>query len=323
MKLREASFPLKWELTRHKSSLPKLSTLSCRERANIAQSLSYKQVFEADIPLLNPAEQRKLRWKFLRNFYLATRQIPFDKCSFENALFNQPSLPITVEHFVAAVQSEYKFPNDMKMDSVLRLLFFSFAIDRKNSVDWREILVCYKILLYFRFIRDKSIDLVMILFEIYAEGFGASGRIVSKDGFVIKDARQSLRAVFTAPCINDIDIAAMDDRLEELYKSAIKRGDTIIWRNLLTMINEGSPGLLEQWRILSWDRLPPELRLVALDESQLYHFKNADAIVGRYQLTQALIIADHNCLKHVFRAWKMFTITTTGARVYNIVKIKR
>jgi hypothetical protein len=60
-----------------------------------------------------------------------------------------------------------------------------------------------------------------------------------------------------------------------------------------------------------------------MDEAQLKHYNQAELIIGRYQLSQALQLYHKNTYKIIFRAWKFQTIKASGARAYAVKKMKR
>jgi len=54
------------------------------------------------------------------------------------------------------------------MDNHIRWLYWSFDGGRDNQVDWREILACFKLMVYYKLIQPKTIELLISIFDIFA-----------------------------------------------------------------------------------------------------------------------------------------------------------
>ena len=146
--LERGSFSLKWETLRTKSSFPAIhhktvGNFRIFEQKLLAKSMSFEQILNTSIPVDDPETKCKLRWKAIRQLYTITRLEEYNKFSFEMILYENATNLVTEEHFVFNIIKTYKFPNHMKMDAHLRWLYWTFDEERKNAVDWRDILVYY------------------------------------------------------------------------------------------------------------------------------------------------------------------------------------
>lgn len=266
---------------------------------------------------------RKNRWKHMRNLFLIISKPPFDKCSFENALVAHAHNFMTLEQFVMRMVYEFKFPPKMKMDEYARWLYQSFDECQENNVDWREMLLYYKVLRYFRFVRDRPLDLLLLLFDVYGEG-GDCGEgsersaMIDKDRIVLHSAKSHLTTIFTVPCLSETELYGMETMLEGLLDYLDLRNNRIARRELEQNYRNGTFSIraVNYWATLAWQQLLPDQRLTILDEAQLQHAYAADVIISRYQNQQALVIFTKNTKKHFFRAWKIQTIKASGARAF-------
>jgi hypothetical protein len=116
----------------------------------------------------------------------------------------------------------------------------------------------------------------------------------------------------------------MNDRMTEALANdpkldprspIIKRG---AFRNLLRI----SPVLVDSWQKMMWMRIPMDLRLAALDHSQVESIYVADAIVAKFQVRKALAFAQFNVYKRVVSQWKRETLTASIIRRFAIKKYK-
>ncbi len=321
--LASGSFSLKWETGRSKTVFPALKAppFRLKERTVLAKSMSYDQLLNISVSTEDQEEKRRNRWKALRNTHLITQSPPFHKHSFETALYTNANHILSEEHFVMTIMNEYKFPNSMKMDAHLRWLYWSFDHERENNVDWRDVLLHYKILMYFRWVKDRTCELILILFNIYVEG--ENKQIAFKDDFVLKEADQALMKIFLAPCVLETEIVHMTNLAEDMIIKIQDKGNTIIRRQFQKMLSDYNPKLLQYWSRLMWELLPSDMRLTVLDESQMHHHDLAENIIARFKYEQALNMYKKNTSKVFFREWKLHTLRSTGVRAYANKKLRR
>jgi hypothetical protein len=116
----------------------------------------------------------------------------------------------------------------------------------------------------------------------------------------------------------------MNDRLSEAIakdpklsvdSKIIKRG---VFRNFLKV----SPKLVDSWQKMTWLRVPMDLRLAALDNSQVESIHVVDLIFAKFQLRKALAFAQFNVYKRCVFQWKKETLTASIIRRFAIKKYK-
>ncbi len=81
--------------------------------------------------------------------------------------------------------------------------------------------------------------------------------------------------------------------------------------------------IVTQWSKQGWERIGTELRLTVIDEAQLFHRDNAERLLTRYKLSQALKIYARNCLKVVVKEWRLVSLRESGVRNYIMKKMYR
>jgi hypothetical protein len=316
------SFPLSWETSRSKTVFPALKGPPFRvnERTVLAKSMKYAQLLDTSVVVEDEEQKRKHRWKLVRQLHVVTQSADHRMHSLERALFTNAQYIINEDLFVSCIIAEYRFGNDTCMNAQLRWLYASFDRERQNVTDWREVLVYYRALMYFRWVREREKDLVLVLTDIYSEGNGADR--AHKDSFELKNVSHVLRVIFRCPCESDGDVAQIDTLLQPLLDRMVKHGNIIIRRLLAKTLDEYLP-LLRSWGVMLWQRLSTDLRLTVLDEAQLQHRDNAERIISRFKLEQAMRMCSRNTSKLFFREWKFYTMRSTGVRSYSNKKMRR
>lgn len=323
--LQKASFALKWEKDARKSTFPisKGPPYRIFEQTHMADSMNFDEVYNLTVTVEDEEIKRKQRWKSLRQVYLITRETPpYHTHSLENTLFANSLHTITEEHFVMSIINEYKFPNKMKVDVHLRWLYWSFDKNRQNIVDWREILIAYKILIFYRFVRDRTLDLILLLFDIYAEGVSTAK--TDKEKILVTPANHILSTILLTPCITDSEIVNMRLLLEEELLPEIEtRFHNKINRKNASQLLTKYPKILTTWSNYCWERLSSEMRLTVLDEATMQHQENADMIIARRQLSLAIGLYTKHIKRRQFIAWKLITIRLSGANAFILKILKR
>eukprot|EP01040_Poterioochromonas_malhamensis_P005054 gene5054-5417_t len=293
--------------------------------------MKFEEILNVNVRVEDTEQQRRSRWKAVHHLYSMTTREPFNKISFENAIYSNATYTVNADYFVSSIIQEYRFPNSLKMDEHLRYLFYTFDQGRSNCVDWRHILLCYRLLRHFRFVRDRPIILILELFIIFTEAYRVSSKDphtsaeVKKDHLFLEPADEQLMKIFSVPCLSDSDIMMMKELAHPLFTAVrIRHNNRITRRELDRLISEPEHKKLVQfWSRHAWERLSSDMRLTVMDEAMLQHRDNAEVIIGRYQLMQALAMYHRNTYKVFFRAWKFQTIQASGARAYAIKKMKR
>ena len=300
----------------------------------------------------NSSMRRKRKWKELRLLYNILTQKDYSHGSIENALWFYSPNVVTLDIFIAAMMAEFQFDRALCIDNNLRWLYWSFEGGTKNSVDWRDIVVAYKIIVFFRLVRNRTIDLLVILFDVFASNKedpvkGLRGD--PDDSWYIPNANVYLKKIFTCVCQSDFEAKGMEDLLiqcvDSFYQSALfDRTKTLsrtkmssqmlaskepkalphkIMRKEFKKILEASHTLVTNWQHLAWARLPTDLRLLAYDEAQVRAVENIDKITLRFKLEQALRIYHKLVYKKMFKEWKIVIQKEAKLNKYIIKKVYR
>lgn len=355
------SSPLKWEGSPLKTNLPLIKSMPYRisQRDELARSLSFSQLFSLRDCEVNGQQQRAYRWKALRQLHLVANQQGYAKHSLVQALHRLPSYRVTMEHFVQAVMAEFHFDKALKMEAHLKWLFWSFSDRRQpqqqeqegegeveqvevvegggsssaggsGRVDWRDILAAYQVLTFFRWVRERTVDLFLQLTDIFSEGLPQGeqvgmGRVVHREDFLIAKPCDLLRRLALLVCQSDGELIGMETFSEELSARLAREGfaKAMRRRELARWLASGGPQctqFLTQWGNLAWQRLSSDQRLTILDESQLYHKSQAELIINKHKLSQALLLYHTHLLRAVVRGWRSATIRATGARIFLLRK---
>lgn len=112
--------------------------------------------------------RRKKKWKEIKYLYSLLQSPKYSHGSIENALWFYGNSTISSLVFIQAMINEYKFERELCIDNNLRILYSSFDGGTQDLVDWREILITFKIIVFFRFVRNRPDDLLLMLFDILA-----------------------------------------------------------------------------------------------------------------------------------------------------------
>jgi hypothetical protein len=309
-------FLLKWENGTTKQSFGPSSKLPLRlcERNTLAAAMTFEQIADTGEFVQDEDTRRKHKWKAVRNFYSVTRQEKYKNCSFEKALWTHAGTNVTSHHFVAAMIAELTFDQSMYYDKQLRNMYFSFEGGKHDKADWRDILATFKILVYFRLVKEEPLELILLLFDVYTTG-DKQGRALKKEYHVLQNASEIIRRICIMPCILSTEIGIMDSKLVDLFH-VLKAEREVITRGAfkrLLDLEEHRP-IVKLFAKYAWDRLPTELRLTAFDEAQMRHHDNAEALLMRHKLSQAIMMYNKSIMRIVYREWKMEMLREAGVR---------
>lgn len=309
-------FLLKWENGTTKHSFGPASKLPLRlhDRVKLAESMSFEQIIDTGEFVEDDDARRKFKWKAMRDFYSVTLQDRYKHCNMEKALWVHAGTKVTSHHFVAALMAEYDFELSMYYDRRLRNLYFSFEGGKHDNADWRDILATYRVLVHFRHIKESPLELILLLFDIYTTG-DKDGKSVKKEKYVLTNATEYIHRIFKVPCITGAEIGVMDSKLVDLFHILKVEKQTITrlaFQRLLE--SEEHNHLVKLWAKYAWERLPTELKLTAYDEAQLRHRDNAEALLMRHKLSQAIMMYNKTILRVVYREWKLEMLREAGVR---------
>lgn len=321
MSINNKTSTFKWETSIPKSSFPTNQKFPYRisERDKLADLMSVQQILDTSELVEDSHARRKRKWKEIRQLWSICRLPEYRKKSIENALWHYGHRGITVDHFIMALTAEFDFGNCLKMDSHLRWLYWSFEGGAKNKVDWRDILASFKIIIFFRLVQNRTAELLVILFDIYAEG-GSDPNAQPNDEWYITARAGILSRIFHLTCETNDEVAiigmALEDLLLKLEENHTRRVSRRAFKNFL----RSNPALVNTWRLISWERLPSELRLQVLDEAQREAQDNADVILFKYKSKQAYEMYVKHTLRVVFKDWTI--ATTLGTRIRKCIDKK-
>lgn len=181
--------------------------------AKLANSLTTDEVFKTSLVGEDADERRRKKWKLIRQLWSIFRQPPYNRGSIENALWFYGNRGVTVHHFVMAIVSEFKFAQRLNVDNYLRWLYWSFEGGSQDGVDWRDMLVAFKIVILFRMVKTRALDLLIILFDIYAVP-GAKGDLGHPDDdWYLPKANKYLAKIFHSVCETEDDIKSIDEHI--------------------------------------------------------------------------------------------------------------
>eukprot|EP01032_Pedospumella_encystans_P023391 gene23391-26478_t len=309
-------FLLKWENGTTKHTFGPSSVLPLRgvDRNKLAQSMTFQQIEDTGEFIQNDDERRKYKWKAIRNFYSLTQQDQYKKCSIEKALWVHAGTRVTSHHFVAALIGEYNFDKSMYYDKQLRNMYFSFEGGKHDNADWRDIFATFKVMQCFRMVKENPLELLLLLFDIYTAGDN-QGKSVRKEHYILHNATEFIQRIFRIPCITSTEIANVDIKLVDIFyvlkleKQKITRGS---FQRLLEMPEHVH--LVKMWANYAWERLPTDLRLIAYDEAQMRHRDNAEALLMRHKLGQAIHMYNRTILRIVYKEWKLEMLRESGVR---------
>lgn len=187
------------------------------ERINIAKLMTVKEILSTTEFDENVTMKRKRRWKEIRQLYLITQQKEYCHGSIENALWFYGSSTVTLLVFITALTAEFNFDQTQHIDKHLRWLYWSFDGGSTDTVDWREILIALKVVVLFRLIRNRTKDLLVMLFDVFAYTKSDSklGLRGSPDQFwYVANPQVTLLKLFTCVCESDYDCKTVEDMLQ-------------------------------------------------------------------------------------------------------------
>jgi len=112
-----------------------------------------------------------------------------------------------------AIVSEFKFDRRLNVDGYLRWLYWSFEGGSQDGADWRDMLVAFKVVILFRLVKSRAVDLLIIFFDIYAVP-GAKGDLGHPDDdWYLPKANKYLARIFHSVCETDADIKTIDEMI--------------------------------------------------------------------------------------------------------------
>lgn len=276
--------------------------------------MTFEQIQDTSEFVEDDDARRKYKWKAMRDFYSVTTLDRYKHCSMENALWVHAGTKVTSHHFVAALIAEYNFESSMYYDRRLRNMYFSFEGGKHDNADWRDILATYRVLKQFRLVKENPLELILLLFDIYTTG-DKDGKSVKKEKYVLTNATEYIHRIFRIPCITTAETGVMDSKLVDLFH-ILKMEKQVITRTAFQRLLESDEHnhLVKLWAKYAWERLPTDFKLTVYDEAQLRHRDNAEGLLMRHKLSQAIRKYHKSLLKVVYREWKLEMLREAGVR---------
>jgi hypothetical protein len=275
-----------------------------KERDRLARLMSVDQVMKVGEYHEDGETKRKRKWKEIRHICAIIIQPPYFHKSLENALWFYGHRGITVNHFIMAMVNEFRFDNALHIDTHLRWLYWSFDGGSNDDADWRDILAAFKVVIFFRLVKNKPHALLVILFDIFAEG-GKTPNDHPNDSWYLSKPDAILLRIFLIPCESEGEVLGMEEMLKHVMGKARKGEGRMTRRQFKDMLKSPvASALVENWKGLAWHRMPVDLRLKGMDEAQMNAQYACDVIMVRIKMQQALAMCARHIYRHCFKEWR-------------------
>ena len=125
--------------------------------------MSYAEIAQTTEYYEDSDKRRARKWKEIKHFSELIKQPEHSHGIVENALWRIGN--VNIEQFIMALMHEFSF---VGMEHHLRYLYLSMDGGTSGRIDWRDLTSSLHILGFFRLIRDSPIDLLLIIFDVYA-----------------------------------------------------------------------------------------------------------------------------------------------------------
>jgi len=318
------SYRLEWE-TQLRGQFKTKEQMPYRlaERDRLANVMTFAEIQDTSLYDEEIDKRLRVKWKELVHFYHMVCQPEHKHGVIENALWRFGD--VTIQQFVMSVNYEYKFVN---MDAHLKRLYYSLDGGTKGQIDWRDITASVQILIFYRLVRDKPIDLLEIIFDVYALPVEVtksmqktmSFKKISSENYI--DEFQGLLRIILLPCRAEHEIKVLSDLFEQAtcdhFKHSIFESCPRITRGAFRQLLSSESGgkVVRKWSSLCWDILPVQSRLTVLDETQDRAQENADLITAKYKWRNAVDHHNEILTKKVFREWKIASAQGVFVRLH-------
>lgn len=287
--------------------------LSGKERDRLATSMTVEELVNATNYHEDEEAKPKRRWREIQHLFQVTREPRFSRHSIENALWYYVYNGVSANHFANALIEEFQFPPEMQMDAHLRWLYWSFDNGTNDRADWRSILASVRIILFFRLIKSRPVDLLVSCFDIYAVGGESKVSKHPNESWYVEDAVRYVTEIFTLPCDSLRDLVHTRGRVRDafltLYKVPAAQheqhrfGVHTMYRKEFRQFLRANELLVTAFADLCWARCPVDLRLQAFDEEQSHAQHRADIILVRFKLVQAYAMYKRHLYRDCYRTW--------------------
>lgn len=284
--------------------------LSGKERDRLARAMTVEELVGTTTFHEDEEAKPQRRWREITHLFSATRDPRFCNKSLENALWFYAYNGLSANHFANAIVDEFQFPPEMEMAAHLRWLYWSFDGGTDDRADWRAIVASIRIIIFFRLIKRRPVDLLISLFDVYA--VGGEGRASSKahpnDSWFVPDAVTTVTEILALPCDRLRDVVATRSAARraflDLYRVPKHQhelhqfGQHPMYRKEFRQFLRVHEDLVTAFADHCWSRCPVEMRLVSFDEEQSHAQQRADIIFVRFKLQQAYAMYT----RHLYKA---------------------
>lgn len=289
--------------------------LSGPERFRLSKSMSVTELMEATKFHEDEEAKPVRRWKEITHLFQVTRAPQFLKKSMENALWHYVYNGVSATHFSNSIIDEFGFPAEMRddMDAHLKWLYWSFDGGTDNLADWRTILATFRIIIFFRLVQKKPIELLVSCFDIYAVG-GKDAKAHPNESWYVEDAFQAVTNIFSLPGATLGEVSYLRNKIREAFLVLYQVpkpfhethvfGKHVMYRGEFRKFCRSHDFLVGKFQEICWQRVPVELRLVYFDEEQSHAQNRADVVLYRFKLMQAYAMYQRSLSRGSFVTWK-------------------
>ena len=268
--------------------------------------MSYSEISQTTEYYEDSDKRRARKWKEIKHFAEMIKLPEHSHGVVENALWKIGN--VNLEQFIMALMHEFDFTC---MEQHLRLLYLSMEGGAVGRVDWRDLTSSLHILGFFRLIRDSPIELLLIIFDVYATPIDVTPSMQKTKSFesiansnYIDDSSVLLR-IFLLPTILSSEVKVISDFFDqaifEYFNNnvfeKIPKVTKRIFKMFLSSKLEFTDKLVSKWKTLCWNLIPTVHRLIVYDESQLACMHNADVITDKYKWREACLCYDKKLIK--------------------------
>lgn len=300
-------FLLEWETNvkaKFKTKLEK--PFDFKERYRLANVMTYEEI-QNTLEYDEDQEKKRIRrWKELHYFSNLMKQPEHCHGVVENALWRFGN--VTLQQFLMSMTHEYKFTSVVVHDH-LKMLYYTFSGGLDGNLDWKDITASLLILKFFRLVRDSPVELLLIIFDVYANPINITNEMRQTKSFdSIMDCNyindySIISKILLLPTRLDNEMKVLSDMLEQAIYDYFKITvfDKIpnitkgIFRTFLS--SNSCEKLIIYWTNLCWNLLTPSDRMTVLDESQLEAIHKADIITSKYKWRTAVVHYDAILIK--------------------------
>lgn len=292
--------------------------LSGLERTRLSKSMSVDELLDATAFHEDEDAKPRRRWREIQHFFAITRDPKYSKASIENALWHYVYNGVSATHFANAIIDEFGFPPEMRddIDAHLKWLYWSFDGGTNNLADWRTIVATFRLMIFFKLIKRRPIELLISCFDIYAVSSDGKKAMSAhpNESWYIEDAFNVVTAIFTLPCETLGELKWIRGKIREAFLELYKVprqfheihefGVHLMYRKEFRQFLRAREDLVVKFADLCWARTPPELRLAYLDEEQVNAQHRSDIIMYRFKLMQAYAMYQRHLIRGSYNTWR-------------------